>query len=64
MMRVERKSRTESTNDARTEREEDVKVTITLATRRNTFAMKFMKIANCTSRAKFSNSASSSKGKR
>lgn len=48
MMTVDRKSRTESTKDARTEREDDDKVTIILATRRNTFAMKFMKIANFT----------------
>jgi hypothetical protein len=64
MMRVDRKSRTESTKDARTEREEDVKVTIIFATRRNIFAMKFMKIANFTSWAKVVNSASSSKGRR
>ena len=47
-MIVDAKSRTESTRDARTERDEEVKATISLATRRRTFARKLMRIAQLT----------------
>lgn len=48
MITVEAKSRMESTKDARTERDDDVNVTIIFAINRNMLAMKFMKIARVT----------------
>lgn len=45
---VDKKSRTESTREARTEREEDVNATTIFATNRNTLAMKLTKIARFT----------------
>lgn len=42
------KSRIESTREARTEREEDVNVTMTFATRRSKLAMKLTRIAKFT----------------
>jgi hypothetical protein len=53
------KSRIESTKDANTEREEDVNVTIILAIKRNTFAIKFTKIAKFTIGVKLSKSEKS-----
>lgn len=44
------KSRAESTREARTEREEEVRATMNLAARRKTFAAKLMKIARFTMR--------------
>jgi len=48
IMTVEAKSRTESTRDASTERDEEVNATISLAIRRRTFARKLMRIAQLT----------------
>ena len=47
---VDMKSRAESTSDAKTDNEEDVNVTIILATRSNIFAAKFIKIVKFTIR--------------
>ena len=54
-MRVDMKSNAESTRDAKMDREEDVRVTMTLATRRKTFAAKLTKIAMFTMRELDSN---------
>jgi hypothetical protein len=50
MMTVDVKSRAESTRDAKTERDEEVKATMNFAMRRKTFAAKLMKIATFTMR--------------
>lgn len=51
MMTVDMKSSTESTRDANTDKEDEVKATNILATSRNTFARKLMKTATATIRS-------------
>ena len=53
------KSRAESTKDARTDNDEDVKVTMIFATSSNTFAMKLTNMARLTIRDRFSRGSSS-----
>jgi len=45
MITVDKKSRIESSKDAKTDKDEEVSATITLAISRKTFAKKFIKIA-------------------
>ena len=54
-MTVDMKSNAESTRDAKTDREEDVRVTMNFAARRKTFAAKLTKIAMFTMRELDSN---------
>lgn len=54
-MTVDMKSNTESTRDAKTDREEEVRATMNFAARRKTFAVKLTKIAMFTMRELDSN---------